>query len=57
MSLQQIKNDSEMREYFDRLPLMIQESIAQSGAVFTNIQQLKKVVWNLERFQDDGVEQ
>ena len=57
MSLQQIKNDPEMREYFDRLPLMIQESIAQSGAVFTNIQQLKKVVWNLERFQDDGVEQ
>lgn len=57
MSLQQIKNDPEMREYFERLPLMVQESIAQSGAPFADITQLKQVVRRLERFQSDGKKQ
>ena len=55
MSYEQIKNDPEMLDYFQRLPIMLQETIAQSGASFTNIQELKMVVWDAEKFQDDGV--
>ena len=47
MSYNQIKNDPEMLDYFQRLPIMLQETIAQSGASFSNIQ---------EKFQDDGAE-
>ena len=56
LSYNQIKNDPEMLDYFQRLPIMLQETIAQSGASFSNIQELKKVVWDAEKFQDDGVE-
>ena len=56
LSYDQIKNDPEMLDYFQRLPIMLQETIAQSGASFSNIQELKKVVWDAEKFQDDGVE-
>ena len=42
MSLEQIKKDPEMNDYFNRLPVMIQESIVQSGAPFTDIQELKR---------------
>jgi len=56
MSFKQIKDDPEMQDYFRRLPIMVQESLAQSGASFSNIQQLKQVVWDMEKFQDDGVE-
>ena len=56
LSYDQIKNDPEMLDYFQRLPIMLQETIAQSGASFSNIQELKKVVWDAEKFQDDGTE-
>ena len=56
LSYNQIKNDPEMLDYFQRLPIMLQETIAQSGASFSNIQELKKVVWDAEKFRDDGVE-
>ena len=56
MSYNQFQNDPEMQEYFQRLPVMVQEALAQSGASISNIQELKNVVWNLERFRDDGVE-
>ena len=56
LSYNQIKNDPEMLDYFQRLPIMLQETIAQSGASFSNVQELKKVVWDAEKFQDDGVE-
>ena len=56
MSIKQIKDDPEMQDYFRQLPITVQENLAQSGASFTNIQELKKVVWNLEKFRDDGVE-
>ena len=56
MSYQQIKNDPEMLEYFQRLPIAVQESLAQSGAAFSNLQQLKQVVWRIEKFQDNGIE-
>ena len=56
MSLEQIKKDPEMNDYFNRLPVMIQESIVQSGAPFTDIQELKRFVWDIERFQGDGSE-
>ena len=56
LSYNQIKNDPELLDYFQRLPIMLQETIAQSGASFSNIQELKKVVWDAEKFQDDGAE-
>ncbi len=56
MSYQQIKDDPEMQDYFQRLPIMVQESLAQSGASFANIDELKNVVWNIERFRDDGTD-
>ena len=56
LSYNQIKNDPEMLDYFQRLPIMLQETIAQSGASFSNIQELKKGVWDAEKFQDDGAE-
>ena len=54
MSYKQIKDDPEMQDYFQRLPVMVQESLAQSGASFSNIQELKQVVWDMEKFRDDG---
>ena len=54
MSYKQIKDDPEMQDYFQRLPIMVQESLAQSGASFSNIQELKQVVWDMEKFRDDG---
>ena len=56
MSYEQIKNDPEMLDYFQRLPIMVQESLAQSGASFSNIQELKQVVWDMEKFRDNGIE-
>lgn len=55
MSYQQIKDDPEMLEFFQRLPAMVQESIAQSGVAFSNVQQMKSMVWDMERFQQDGI--
>lgn len=55
MSYQQIKDDPEMLEFFQRLPAMVQESIAQSGVAFGNVQQMKSMVWDMERFQQDGI--
>ena len=57
MSYKQIKDDPEMQDYFRRLPIMVQENLAQSGASFSNIQELKQVVWDMEKFRDDGVEE
>ncbi len=57
MSYQQIKNDPEMLAFFERLPAMVQESIAQSGVGFANVQQMKAMAWDMERFQKDGVKQ
>ena len=54
MSYKQIKDDPEMQDYFQRLPIMVQENLAQSGASFSNIQELKQVVWDMEKFRDDG---
>lgn len=54
MSYKQIKDDPEMQDYFQRLPIMVQENLAQSGASFSNIQELKQVVWDMEKFRVDG---
>ena len=54
MSIKKIKDDPEMQDYFQRLPIMVQENLAQSGASFSNIQELKQVVWEMEKFRDDG---
>lgn len=56
MSYEQIKNDPEMLDYFQRLPIMVQENLSQSGASFSNIQELKQVVWDMEKFRDNGIE-
>ena len=56
MSVKQIKDDPEMQDYFQRLPIMVQETLAQSGASFRNIQELKQVVWDMEKFRSDGLE-
>ncbi len=41
----------EMQEYFDMLPAMIQESIFQSGAKLSNLEELKRFAENVEEKQ------
>lgn len=42
-------DDPEMKRYFDRLPAAIQENLMQSAAEFSNIQELRACVQELQR--------
>jgi len=42
--------DSEMKEYFDSLPPLIQETILQSGAVIKNKEDLVSIAKDLIKF-------
>lgn len=41
MSNQQFQNDPAMQDYFNTLPVLVQESIKQSGAELNNLQEMK----------------
>lgn len=47
-----VELDPQMKEYFDRLPLNIQELIMQSGVSLTNEQELRQCAENLMSTQD-----
>ncbi len=38
-----IENDPQMKQYFDALPKYLQETLLQSGAEVTNLQQLTEL--------------
>lgn len=42
MSNQQFQNDPAMQEYFNTLPIFVQETIKQSGAALNNVQEMKE---------------
>ena len=47
MSNQQFQNDPAMQEYFNTLPVFVQETIKQSGATLNNVQEMKEVAAKL----------
>lgn len=42
MSNQQFQNDPVMQEYFNTLPIFVQETIKQSGTALNNVQEMKE---------------
>jgi hypothetical protein len=46
-----LENDPQMQQYFNTLPKYVQENIKQSGAKFSNLNELQQCAQNLTQTQ------